>query len=84
MTEYVGRTMLLLLLLERGNHRKLWEDLQVDCGWLIKGCMKLSVKHRCLLMLCTQRGFWSPCSQKSHLDVMLIQGEQQLWHSANE
>lgn len=29
--EYIGKMMLLWLLLECGSHRKLWEDLQVSC-----------------------------------------------------
>lgn len=58
MTEYIGSTMLLLLLLlERGSHRKLWEDLQVGCGWLIKRYMKLAVTCKALLTLRTQPWF---------------------------
>lgn len=55
--KYVGKVVLLRLLLEHGSHRKLWEDLQVGCGWMIKGCMKLTVKHKALLTLCTQPWF---------------------------
>lgn len=54
--EYIGKTVLWLLL-ECGSHRKLWEDLQVGCGWMIKGYMKLIVKHKALLILCTQPWF---------------------------
>lgn len=32
MMEYTDKMVLLCLLLERGSHRKLWEDLQVGCG----------------------------------------------------
>lgn len=55
MTEYIGGTMLLLL--ERGSYRKLWEDLQVGCGWLITRYMKLTVKCKALLTLRTQLWF---------------------------
>lgn len=55
--EYICKTVLLWLVLEHGSHRKLWDDLQVDCGWMIKGYMKLTVKHKALLTLCTQPWF---------------------------
>lgn len=67
--ECIGKMVLLRLLLEHGSHRKLWDYLQVGCGWMIKGCMKLTVKHKTLLTLCTQPWF---LGSVFHFGVVLI------------
>lgn len=41
-TERIGSTVLMLLRLEHDSHSKLWEDLQVGCGCLVKECTKLT------------------------------------------
>lgn len=43
MTEYIGSTSLLPLVLECGSYTKLW--VRVGCGWLIKGYVKLTMKQ---------------------------------------
>lgn len=70
--KYIGKMVLLRLLLEHGSHRKLWDNLQVGWGWMIKGCMKLTVKHKALLTLCTQPWF---LGSLFHFGVVLIRAQ---------